>query len=168
MSDSSEAPNYFDLLINRRDEQRAERARAQLVIKSDSLPMESNRHGLMQWYLHPAKPDVAVRSELLYVQTIPAGSRSGKQHHPGGVVFYFWKGSGYTILDDVTYRWRAGEVLQLPHRVNGCVYQHFNDGDVDAKIIAAELNMTESLGVDRGSGWEQLEDAPGYTPSSGN
>lgn len=40
--------------------------------------------------------------------------------------------------------------------VDGSVYQHFNDSpDEKAKILAFELNMTESLGVDRGSGWEQ-------------
>lgn len=33
-----------------------------------------------------------------------------------------------------------------------------------AKILVVELNMTESLGVDRGSGWEQLQDSPDFQP----
>jgi hypothetical protein len=41
--------------------------------------------------------------------------------------------------------------------------QHFNpDANVTAKFVAAEMNWFDCTSVDRGSGFEQLEDAPEY------
>ncbi len=52
---------------------------------------------------------------------------------------------------------------ELPLRPDGIVYQHFNtDPAQRVRFIACEPNHLDSLGVDRGSGFEQLEVAPEY------
>src|SRR5262249_7996992 len=63
----------------------------------------------------------------------------------------------------VKHHWQAGDVLNLPLRGNGIIVQHFNtDPDKMARFVAAEPNWFECATVDRGSGFEQLEDAPEY------
>ena len=67
------------------------------------------------------------------------------------------------MLDGVKHHWQAGDVLNLPLRGNGIIVQHFNaDPDKPARFVAAEPNWFECASVDRGSGFEQLEDAPEY------
>ena len=73
------------------------------------------------------------------------------------------EGKGYTVLDGVKHHWQAGDVLNLPLRAKGIIVQHFNaDPEHPAKFVAAEPNWLEGITVDRGCGFEQLEDAPEY------
>ena len=74
--------NFFDELMELRDKQR-KRSKGMFVVKGSEIPLESNRHGLMQWYMHPNIEDVSLNTKLVYVQHIPPGSKSGRQHHPG-------------------------------------------------------------------------------------
>ena len=158
--------NFFDELMEMRDRLR-ERKNGLFVVKGDDIPMESNRHGLMQWYMHPNIKDVSLNTKLVYVQHIPPGSKSGRQHHPGGKIFYFWQGKGHTVLDGVNYSWVAGEMIQLPLRKDGVTYQHFNDSDdEEVLILAVEPNYIEALGLDKGSSYEELEDSPDYKPAA--
>jgi gentisate 1,2-dioxygenase len=165
MSDRSEElakHNFFDELMALRDQQR-ERSKGLFIVKGSEIPLESNRHGLMQWYMHPNISDVSLNTKIFYVQHIPAGSKSGRQHHPGGKIFYFWQGRGHTVLDGVNYSWVAGELVQLPLRREGVTYQHFNDSDdEEALILAIEPNFVDSLGLDKGSTYEEIEDSPDY------
>ena len=111
--------------------------------------------------MHPNLTDVSLNTKLFYVQHVPPGSKSGRQHHPGGKIFYFWQGKGHTILDGVRYPWTAGELLQLPLRREGVTYQHFNDSDdEEALILAVEANFVDSLGLDKGSRYEEIENSP--------
>ena len=154
--------NLFDELMELRDRQR-ERGKGLFIVKGADIPVESNRHGLMQWYMHPNITDVSLNTKLFYVQHIPAGSKSGRQHHPGGKIFYFWQGRGHTVLDGVRYSWVAGELIQLPLRRDGVTYQHFNDSDEEeVLIVAVEPNYVDSLGLDKGSSYEEIEDSPDY------
>ena len=69
----------------------------------------------------------------------------------------------HTLIDGVKHPWKAGDVINLPLRRDGIVVQHFNDdADKPVRFIAAEPNFFECTGVDRGSGFEQLQDAPEY------
>jgi hypothetical protein len=73
------------------------------------------------------------------------------------------EGTGYTVIDGVKYPWKAGDLVSLPLRADGIIVQHFNtDPAKPAKFIATEANWFESTTVDRGCGFEQLEDAPEY------
>jgi hypothetical protein len=73
------------------------------------------------------------------------------------------EGRGYTTIDGVKHRWEAGDVLNLPVRKKGIIVQHVNEqSDKPAKFVAAEPNFFACTGVDRGSGFEQIDEAPEY------
>lgn len=157
------AQNYWDELLALRDRQRAERTNGLQVVRLDDLPQEVNRQGLMRWYLHPAIRDTVLSTMMFFEQEIPPGSRSGRLKFQGGQVMMIVEGSGYTLLDGVKHAWEAGDVVSLPLRGNGIVVQHFNPHPTaTAKFVAAEMNWFDCTSVDRGSGFEQLEDAPQY------
>jgi len=155
--------NYWDRLFALRDRQRAETRGAIQVIKESELPLETNRQGLMRWYLHPEIKDTVLSVYMFFQQEIPPGSRSGRLKFQGGQVMMILEGSGYTVIDGVKHPWQAGDVVNLPLRSEGLIVQHFNtDPNKPAKFVAVEPNWFESTSVDRGSGFEQLEDAPEY------
>ena len=53
--------------------------------------------------------------------------------------------------------------MNVPLKTEGVVIQHFNESSSErALFVVSEANMTDTLGVDRGSGFEQLEDCPEY------
>ena len=155
--------NHWDELLAIRDRQREQTRRGLQVIKEKELPLEVNRQGLMRWYLHPAIRDTALSVLMFFQQEIPPGSRSGRLKFQGGQVMMILEGQGYTTIDGVKHPWQAGDVLNLPLRADGIIVQHFNtDPNNPAKFVAAEPNWFECTTVDRGSGFEQLEDAPEY------
>jgi quercetin dioxygenase-like cupin family protein len=155
--------NYWDELLALRDRQRANRKTAMQVVKGSELPQEVNKQGLMRWYLHPSITDTTLTTLMFYEQEIPPGSRSGKFKFQGEQVIYILEGKGYTLVDGVKHHWEAGDVLNLPIRKPGIIVQHVNeDPVVPAKFVAAEPNYFACTGVDRGSGFEQIEEAPEY------
>jgi hypothetical protein len=157
------AVNHWDELLAMRDRQREQKRKALQVVKEKDLPLEVNAQGLMRWYLHPAIKDTAITSYMFFQQEIPPGSRSGRLKSQGNQVILILEGKGYTMIDGVKYPWQAGDLLNLPLRVDGITVQHFNtDPENPAKFIAAEANWFECTSVDRGSGFEQLENAPEY------
>jgi hypothetical protein len=157
------AVNYWDELLALRDRQREQTRNGLQVIKEAELPLETNRQGMMRWYLHPAIKDTALSVLMFFQQEIPPGSRSGRLKFQGGQVMMILEGQGYTTVDGVKHPWKAGDVLNLPLRADGIIVQHFNsDPNNPARFVAAEPNWFEGTSVDRGSGFEQLEDAPEY------
>jgi hypothetical protein len=155
--------NFWGELLALRDRQRAERKDGMQVLKRRDLPLEANRQGFMRWYMHPEIKDTVLSTYMCFEQEIPPGSRSGRIKFQGNQVVMILEGAGYTVLDGVKHQWKAGDVLNLPLRENGIVVQHFNpDPAVTAKFVAAEMNWFECSSVDRGSGFEQLEDCPEY------
>ena len=163
-----EGKNYWGELFALRDEQRARRATAIQVVRGKDLPLESNRQGLMRWYLHPAIRDTILSTLMFYKQEIPPGSRSGKLKFQGGQVMYILAGRGHTLLDGVKHQWAAGDVLNLPLKRDGIIVQHFNDDpQTRAVFLACEPNLFACTGVDRGSGFEQIEESPDYGADHG-
>jgi gentisate 1,2-dioxygenase len=155
--------NFWDELLALRDRQRDQRRNGLQVIKGSQLPQEVNRQGLMRWYLHPAITDTILSTHVFFEQEIPPGSRSGRLKFQGEQVMYILEGKGYTLIDGVKHHWAAGDVVNLPLRKNGIIIQHVNeDPDVAAKFVATEPNLYACASVDRGSGFEQIEDAPEY------
>ncbi|MEA2944526.1 MAG: hypothetical protein QOD09_5055 [Bradyrhizobium sp.] len=155
--------NHWDELLALRDRQRAQTKDALQVVKQADLPLETNRQGLMRWYLHPSIKDTVINVMMFFQQEIPPGSRSGRLKFQGGQVIMILEGQGYTTIDGVKHHWQAGDVVNLPLRSDGIIVQHFNtDAKNPAKFIAAEPNWFECTTVDRGAGFEQLEDAPEY------
>ncbi len=159
--------NHWEELLKLRDRQREQTRNGIQVIKEAELPQEVSRHGLLRWYLHPAIKDTCLSVLLFYQQEIPPGSRSGRLKFQGGQVMMITEGRGYTTIDGVKHPWKAGDVLNLPLRADGIIVQHFNaDPNNPAKFVAVEPNWLEGVTVDRGCGFEQLEEAPEYRPGA--
>ncbi len=155
--------NLLDELFQVRDAWRQRMSKAMTLVKGSGLPWEVNRQGKMKWYLHPALRDRAIRSLVIFMQEIPPLSCSGKQRQQGGMVHYILEGRGYTMINGKKHEWEAGDCVLLPVFPDGVEYQHFNpDPDKPVLFIAAQSNLFDALGVDMGSGFEQLEDAPEY------
>jgi quercetin dioxygenase-like cupin family protein len=154
--------NLFADLIRLRDVQRAGwRSRGLRVIAGEYLPWETNPWGVMRWYMHPSLYDTSVRTHIVYEQKIPAGSRTGQIRHQGNSLVYVLEGQGSTVIDGVEHEWRAGDMIQLPARPKGIVFRHHNSSsEQDARLLGFELNTTDMLGVDRGSGLVVLDPAP--------
>jgi hypothetical protein len=113
--------------------------------------------------MHPEIKDTVLSTYLSFEQEIPPGSRTGRLKFQGGQVIYVIAGRGYTLLDGVKHPWEEGAVINLPLRRGGIIVQHFNDDpEKPARFLAVEPNLFACTSVDRGSGFEQLEDAPEY------
>lgn len=155
--------NLLDELYRIRDHQRFLSERATWKISGDELPWETNQQGIMRWYMHPSIDYACLRSLLFYMQRIPVGSRSGRQRHSGNALFYILAGNGHTILDGVTYSWGPGDMMTLPNRPDGVVYQHFNDDpSQDVCMIGCEPNLISPIGLDRNAPFEQVEVCPEF------
>lgn len=161
MSQMTKTVNWYDELIRLRDEERKRIENSTMLVKGKDLPLELNPQGLMKWYMHPANDETAHKALIICVQEIPPNSKSGKQKYQGGMVIYVIHGQGYTVIDGKEYPWKEADIIQLPLRPDGVIFQHFNSSSKEtAKLICVEPNLVGALGVDRGSGFEQLEPAP--------
>ncbi len=154
--------NLFDRLLALRDVQRARREHATYLIRGDELPWELNAHGKMQWYLHPCIAYTQVQTHLFYRQEIAPASRSGVQRHGGDAIFYILQGEGCTEVDGVRHAWKAGDLMTLPVLPEGVVYRHLNTGPGPVRLFCMERNLVHTVGVDRQSGFEQLQPCPEY------
>jgi gentisate 1,2-dioxygenase len=158
---ASAPTNRLDRLFEIRDKQRKIKEDGQIIVRGKDLPFEKNRQGLQKWYMHPDMTENCLNSLLVFVQEIPPGGRTGKQKSQGGQIGVVWEGRGYTLVDGVRHDWEKHDVLNFPVRTAGIVLQHVNtDMKEPARIIFCEPNVIDSLGVDRGCGFEQVEDAP--------
>lgn len=154
--------NMFDKLLQLRDLQRTRQEKATWMIRGDELPWELNAHGKMQWYLHPCIAYSCVQTNIFYRQEIPVGSRSGLQRHGGDIVFNILRGQGYTEVDGVRYEWKKNDVMTLPLLRNGVTYRHVNTGSEPVLFLGMERNLVHTVGVDRHSGFEELQPCPEY------
>ena len=158
--------DHWDELLAMRDRQRDQYRDGIQVIKEAGLPLEVSKQGLMRWYMHPSIKDTCLSVLMFFQQVIPPGSRSGRLKFQGGQVMMITEGKGYTTIDGVKHPWKKGDVINLPLRANGIVVQHFNtDPQNQAAFVGVEPNWLEGVSVDRGCGFEQLENAPEYRPS---
>lgn len=157
--------NFWNELIALRDRQREQQKTAVQVVRRKELSLENNAQGLMRWYLHPAIKDTVLSTLMIFEQEIPPGSRSGRLGFQGGQIMFIIEGNGYTLVDGVKHQWKSRDVLNLPLKKDGIVVQHFNSSsDKAARFLVVEPNLFAALGVDRGSGFEQMEPAPDFTP----
>ena len=161
--DEVKGRNLWDELFKIRDEQRAAQDKAVWLVKGSEIPWEYNAHGKMRWYLHPSLKSRCLNSLNIYIQEIPPGSRSGRVKHPGNAVIRILQGEGYTVMDGQKYHWSKNDVLQVPLRARGTVFQHFNtSAEEPVQLTFVEPNHVHSYGLDRQCGFEQLEACPEF------
>ncbi len=151
----------LDQLFALRDQQRAAVAKGLRVVHGKDRPLERNDNGYMKWYMHPLLNDTVTKALIVFMQEIPPASRTGKQKTQGGMVLYILEGTGYTMLDETRHEWSQGDVLNIPQRDIGVTLHHFNtSSEKVARFLSVQPNLVDSLGVDRGAGFEQIEKAP--------
>ena len=154
--------NFWNELMELRDQQRQEKSSGIQVVRRKDLPEELNSQGIMRWYMHPAIKDIVLSTLSIYEQLIPQDSRSGRLQFQGGQIIFVVEGSGYTTIDGVKYKWKPRDVLNLPLKKEGIIVQHFNNGEGDARLLVVEPNLFAATSVDRGCGFEQLEQSPDF------
>jgi quercetin dioxygenase-like cupin family protein len=156
----------YDRLIELRNHQRQLRKDALWLVRHRERPWENNPHGIMQWMMHPSLDNIVMKTMMIYKQEIPPGSRSGKQRFQGNMVIYIMKGRGHTVLDGYEHPWAEGDVVQVPIKRDGVVFQHFNDDQASpCRFITCEPNFVHCTSVDRCSGFVQIEPSPDYGKS---
>lgn len=160
--DELHSVNLFDKLLEMRDHTRKRHEKATWLIRGEELAWELNQHGKMQWYLHPCIAYTVLQTYLFFRQEIPVGSRSGLQRHGGDMIFFILQGEGYTEVDGVKHEWKAEDVMTLPLRPDGVAYRHVNTGKEPVRMIGIEPNLIHTVGLDRHSGFEQLQPCPEY------
>jgi quercetin dioxygenase-like cupin family protein len=126
------------------------------VVKGEEQDWEWTRQGRLKWMVHPDIVNSA-RRVWLYLQDIPAGSRSGKHRHAAEEQVYVIEGRGYDIHDGERWNWQKGDIINIPRMVE---HQHFN---AEAGEPALLFHSMPSLATDLGlGGIEQIEDAPEF------
>ena len=150
----------YEQLFESREAFQERQRTGKVVIRREEREFEVNRQALNLWFLNPlAYKDTCLNDWLLFLNDIK--THSGRHRHQGGLVLYIWEGKGHTILDGVRYDWKQGDAMNLPLRRDGITVQHFNDNpDQRVRLVASEVNLVDQFGVDRGTRFEVLEEAP--------
>jgi len=168
-----QADFYRRLLADAADRPVRNTGRRRLV-KPEEMPWELSPHGLLK---HMVNEQMHTRAETLdiYMQVIPAGSRSGRHRHFAEEAFYVVEGTGYDLHWDCEvdadaqgwrwivpdepqrFTWKAGDVVYVPPAT---MHQHFNaSSERPARIISATNRVYKWSGLNN---LEQLENAPEY------
>ena len=156
---SEQQETFLRRILRRRDEERGRFAAGRVIIHEEDAFVDDDQEGTIRWYMHPDIEGACINSMIAYRHEIPPQCHSGKQKHQGYVGGYFQSGFGRMVVNGISHDWEAGDALGLPPLQEGLEVQFFNDSDVLAKIMCAEPNFIDIYGVDRGSGFEQLEEA---------
>ena len=75
------------------------------TVSRDEAKEEMTPFGRLRWYLHGDLEEPVTRALYFCELEIPAGSRSGKLHHQGGIVHLVVQGMGYTEYEGERQQW---------------------------------------------------------------
>jgi len=152
----------FDELLSLRNQQRESwRGSGLTRVAGESIPWETCQLGRVKWFMHPLIFDTCIRTHLVFEQELRPGERSALLRHQGNAFVYVIAGKGTTTVDGTEWKWKAGDMIQLPARPPGLEYAHSVDAGATepARVIHFELNASDQVGLDRGCGFEVLEPA---------
>lgn len=101
------------------------------VYKSKEVPFKG---GPAKFGKHIINPQKAFVTQLIetHMDVIPPQSYGQKHGHMNSAVFYILDGKGHDVHDGERIDWEAGDAAIVR---NGCVHQHFSDGDKPARIL---------------------------------
>ncbi|MGX7677580.1 cupin domain-containing protein [Jatrophihabitans sp. DSM 45814] len=153
----------WDSILQRSAAER-ERVRAgRSTVTRAELEPEVTPFGILRWYLHNDLQSPVAHALYFCELEIPAGSRSGQLRHQGGIVHLVVEGSGFTRFDGVEHEWEKKDVIAIPVRPEGVVFQHVNNGTGPARLVMSWPNLDSALGPEGGVLMEILEPAPEYS-----
>lgn len=147
-------------LFERALKDRQRKQEGKTVISYEDIEPETTPFGTVRWYMHPALEEVVDRSFYFFELEIPPGSRSGKLRHQGNIVHLVVQGRGYTELDGVRHDWDPLDVIAVPPRPDGVVFQHFNHGEEPVRMLVTFPNFDSPLGPELGVAMDVLEPCP--------
>jgi gentisate 1,2-dioxygenase len=108
-----------------------QRRRGNVLVKGKSLRFTRTRMGRLAYVVDPRLGfHVRVISTLL--GEIPSGKRSGCHRHLYEEINYVLSGSGYSIINDQRFEWKAGDALSIPVFA---WHQHFNIGKDPVRLL---------------------------------
>jgi quercetin dioxygenase-like cupin family protein len=152
---TGEPTNTYDRYVSLLDEEVAVCHTADHVVRYAEEAWESTPQGRLKWLLHP-RTATAANQRWIYLQQIPARSRSGRHRHLAEELVLVLRGSGYDIHDGRRWDWKQGDLICVPTMTD---HQHFNLGDEPALLMSTTPAHYSVLGL---GGIEQLECAPEY------
>lgn len=154
--------SLWDHMVEAGRLERQRKADGYAVVERQRLPVELTPFGMLRWYLHPRLEGPNTRAIYFCELEIPAGSRSGKIRHQGGIVHFVTEGQGYTDLDGEVHQWERKDLIGIPPRPKGVVFQHVNTGSGRVRMVMAFPNFDSSLGAEMGVALEVLVPAPEF------
>jgi hypothetical protein len=150
----------YEEILRRWQQKRDQQAMGAVVLRARDIPWETTRQGTLRYYSHPRTWHAQAAPGWLLFE-LDIRRHSGKHLHQGGRIHYVWEGRGYTLVDGIRHTWEAGDIIMLPIKPEGTTHQHVNtDPERPARLLVAEPNLVDCLGVDQGAGFEQVGDAP--------
>jgi hypothetical protein len=154
--------SLWDSIIQRSLDERTRVTTGNNTVRRRDLEPEITPFGVLRWYLHNDLQSPVTHSLYFCEIEIPVGSRSGKLRHQGGMVHLVVQGSGYTVFDGAEHEWASRDVVAMPVRPEGVVFQHVNNGTRPARMVISWPNWDSSLGPEGGVAMEVLEPAPEF------
>lgn len=158
----ADGESLWDNLVRRSVAGRNRVAAGSSTVRRSELEPELTPFGRLRWYLHNELREPVTHSLYFCELEIPVGSRSGRLQHQGGLVHLVVQGSGHTVFDGDEHEWAARDVIALPVRPDGVVFQHVNTGTTAARMVIAWPNLDSAIGPEGGVALEILEPAPEF------
>lgn len=107
------------------------RRAGRVVVKASELKFGRTRMGNLAYVVDPR---IGFNAKVIstLVAEIPPGGRSGAHRHLYEEVNYILSGQGHSVIEDQSYKWKAGDAFSIP--VFGW-HQHFNTGSEPARFL---------------------------------
>jgi quercetin dioxygenase-like cupin family protein len=113
--------------IQRRQEIVRRQFHGQVVVTPEERPFQINRQAKVRHYLKPGVlKDTCTQDWNIFVQELPAGKKSGRHRHQGGLTIFILEGDGKSWIEGAFYEWKEGDLLILPLRQGEVEHQHYN------------------------------------------
>ena len=164
---------YYQERLKEVEKEKQRREGLKNVITPEEMPWELCQQGIIK-HLVNEKIDSRIETLDVYMQLLPAGSRSGKHRHMAEEYIFVLAGRGFSLHWDVEmelgdeygwkaretpskWEWERGDSLYIPPNT---IHQHFNaDPNIPVRFIAAESRIMRYMGL---ADLEQLENAPEF------
>ena len=133
---------YEEQLYFSSEEEKRRRA-GKVVVKAKDIKFEETRMGRLAYIVDP-RIGFHVKQMSTLMAEISAGGRSGAHRHLYEEIEYVLSGTGYSIIEDQRYDWKAGDAFSIP--MFGW-HQHFNAGGETARfLVHTSRPAMENLG----------------------
>jgi len=128
---SLEGRLYEEQVVYAVDEERRRRL-GRVLVKGSDVKFGQTRMGKMA-YIVDQRLGFNVRVMSTVLAEIEPGHHSGAHRHLYEEVNYILSGEGYSVIDDRTYHWKAGDALSIPVFA---WHQYFNTGKERVRILS--------------------------------